>query len=77
TLNIETIGLSVVPDAYKYYSRPEIRLYYTHASWNAAAALDPANTAYNGDNGLPGYSTTGAAGSTSGNSIGLQVEAWF
>lgn len=77
TLNIETIGLSVVPDAYKYYSRPEIRLYYTHASWNAAAALDPANTGYNGDNGLPGYSTTGAAGSTSGNSIGLQVEAWF
>ena len=77
TLNIETIGLGIVPDAYKYYSRPEIRLYYTHASWNAAAALDPANNAYNGDNGLPGYSTNGVVGSTSGNSIGLQVEAWF
>ena len=86
TLNIETIGLGIVPDAYKYYSRPEIRLYVTHGSWNQAAALDPANYAYNGDNGLAGatFGVNGSggysgvsAGSTSGTSVGLQVEAWF
>ena len=75
TLNIATIGLGLVPDARKYYSRPEVRLYFTHASWNAAAANDPTNSAYNGDNGLPGYNVAGA--STSGNSVGIQIESWF
>ena len=75
-LTIATIGLGIVPDAKVYYSRPEIRLYFTHASWNAAAANDPANAGpYNGDNGLPGYGINGA--STSGNSVGVQVETWF
>ncbi len=74
-LTIATIGLGIVPDAKVYYSRPEIRLYFTHASWNAAAANDPANANYNGDNGLPGYQVNGA--STSGNSVGVQVETWF
>ncbi len=74
-LTIATIGLGIVPDAKVYYSRPEIRLYFTHASWNAAAANDPANSGYNGDNGLPGYQVNGA--STSGNSVGVQVETWF
>ncbi len=75
-LTIATIGLGIVPDARVYYSRPEIRFYFTHASWNAAAANDPSNAGpYNGDNGLPGYGVNGA--STSGNSIGIQVETWF
>ena len=75
-LTIATIGLGIVPDAKVYYSRPEIRLYFTHASWNAAAANDPSNAGpYNGDNGLPGYGVSGA--STSGNSVGVQVETWF
>jgi maltoporin len=53
-----------------YYSRPELRLFYTHASWNdAASAL--------ADAGDP-LSTTGVFGTdTNGSVIGLTAEAWW
>jgi maltoporin len=53
-------ALSTGPD---FWKRPEIRLYATWASFNSAAANDPAN-------GLP-------AGKTDGFSYGAQVEIWF
>jgi maltoporin len=46
-----------------FWKRPELRLYVTHATYNAAAANDAAN-------GL-------VAGTTSGTSYGAQVEVWF
>lgn len=47
----------------QFWTRPELRLYVTRASWNTAAGADPAN-------GLP-------TGRRSGNSYGAQVELWF
>lgn len=43
--------------------RPELRLYYTHATWNDAAAADSNNTLL--------------AGKRSGNRFGVQVETWW
>jgi maltoporin len=52
-----------------FWSRPEIRLFWTHANWNTKARD------YWG--GVAG-GTGGRFGSdTSGNTIGAQVEAWF
>lgn len=45
-----------------FFDRPELRLYYTRANWNDAAAA--------GGNGLP-------AGETSGNRYGVQAEIWW
>ncbi len=45
-----------------FFDRPELRLYYTHASWNDAAAA--ANSS------LP-------AGKTSANRFGVQAEVWW
>jgi maltoporin len=45
-----------------FFDRPELRLYYTHANWNDAAA--------EAGNGLP-------AGRTSANRYGLQAEVWW
>jgi maltoporin len=56
--------LAIGPD---FWSRPELRLYVTHASWNQAA------NAAAGPNGLTGL----ADGKTSGTSYGAQVEVWF
>jgi maltoporin len=53
-------ALSTGPD---FWKRPELRLYVTYASFNSAAAADPAN-------GLP-------FGKTDGTSFGAQVEIWF
>jgi maltoporin len=53
-------ALSTGPD---FWKRPEIRLYATWASFNSAAANDPAN-------GLP-------TGKTDGFSYGAQLEIWF
>lgn len=57
-----TIGpaLSTGPE---FWKRPELRLYVTHAMYNAAAANDPANTL--------------KAGTKQGTSYGAQVEIWF
>lgn len=52
-----------------FWSRPEIRLFYTHARWN-----DKARDFWGGVAG----GTGGRFGSdTSGDTIGAQVEAWF
>jgi len=46
-----------------FWNRPELRLYVTHARWNAAAG---------NVTGVAGF-----AGKTSGTSYGAQVEIWF
>lgn len=46
-----------------FWSRPELRLYVTHARWNKAAGNVTGNAAFNGK--------------TSGTSAGAQVEWWF
>jgi maltoporin len=50
-----------------FFSRPELRLFVTHASWNRAA--DDAA----GAGGLAGLGD----GKTSGTSVGLQLETWW
>jgi maltoporin len=45
-----------------FFDRPELRLFYTHATWNDAAAA--------GGNGLP-------TDKSSGNRYGLQAEIWW
>lgn len=51
-----------------YYARPELRAFVSYGKWNDAAS--PLVNAAN--NGGPVYGT-----STSGTSVGLQVEAWW
>jgi maltoporin len=53
-----------------FWSRPELRLFYTYARWNQAAQ----NAAAAGD----ALSSTGIFGTKrSGSSVGLQVESWW
>jgi len=53
-----------------FWARPELRLYYTYATWNKAAQTAAAA-------GSP-LSRTGAFGSdTNGSTYGVQVEAWW
>lgn len=63
TLNKVTIAptISIGSD---FWSRPELRLYVTHASWNDAA--DAANTA-----------SFGGKAKTSATTTGIQIEAWW
>jgi maltoporin len=61
-LNKITVG-PALSNGPGFWKRPELRLYVTHATYNAAAASDAAN-------GL-------VAGTTSGTSYGAQVEIWF
>lgn len=53
--------LSIGPD---FWSRPELRLYYTRANWNTAAAAANA-------------STFGAGGKTARSIVGVQYEVWW
>lgn len=56
-----------------FWTRPEIRLYYTHAHWNGAAQRAA-------DFSVPGstLSSTGPYGSRfDGDSVGIQVEYWW
>jgi maltoporin len=53
-------ALSIGP---KFYDRPELRLYVTHARWNSAAGNVTGQSAF--------------AGKTSGTSVGAQIEAWY
>ena len=58
-----------------FWSRPELRLFYTYARWNDAAAL-----AANGstDSAVASLSNTGVfAGKRNGASVGLQFEGWW
>ena len=53
-----------------YYSRPELRFFYTRANWNAAAR----DAAAAGD----ALSTTGVFGNTtSGSTVGFSAESWW
>jgi maltoporin len=63
---------AIAPD---FWSRPELRLFYTYARWNDAAAL-----AANGstDAAVVSISSTGIfAGANHGATIGLQFEGWW
>ena len=61
------------PKGPEFWARPEIRLYYTYASWNAAAQR-AANELAAGS----ALSDTGAFGGTRhGSSVGMQVEYWW
>ena len=53
------------------FSRPELRLFATFASWNSAA-----NAAATGGNLVTGGDFTGSS-ATSGRTIGVQAEAWW
>jgi maltoporin len=58
-----------------FWSRPELRLFYTYARWNNAAAA-----AANGstDSAVASMSSSGAfAGANHGSTIGLQLEGWW
>jgi maltoporin len=60
-----------------YYTRPELRLFVTYASWNKAMAsnLQGWNSVYySGPNGGP---SSVFATDTSGLTFGAQVETWF
>jgi maltoporin len=58
-----------------FWSRPELRLFYTYGKWNKAAAL-----AANGstDAAVASMSSSGVfAGATHGSTVGLQFEGWW
>jgi maltoporin len=55
--------LALAPE---FWSRPELRFYMTHVSWNAAAAA--ANS---------GGSGFGASGRTFSTLVGAQIETWW
>jgi maltoporin len=63
TLNKGTIAVALAPTT-DFWSRPEMRLYVTHAKWNEAAAAANA-------------SSFGANGRRSATTIGVQMEAWW
>lgn len=61
--------------ARSFWSRPELRLFYTYARWN-----DAAQAAANGstDSAVASISSTGVfAGQSHGSTIGLQFEGWW
>lgn len=57
------------------YSRPTIRVFWTHAEWNEAArtAINASTSTWRGGNNLKQVYGDG----TSGTSIGVQAEAWW
>jgi maltoporin len=62
----------VAPD---FWSRPALRLFYTYAHWNRAAA-EAANGS--GDQAVASMARSGVfAGANHGSSIGLHVEGWW
>nr|BFE91278.1 hypothetical protein GCM10020185_18140 [Pseudomonas brassicacearum subsp. brassicacearum] len=61
------------PKGPEFWARPEIRLYYTYASWNEAAKR-AANELAAGS----ALSDTGVfGGARHGSNVGLQVEYWW
>ena len=68
-----TVAPTWSPSGPGFWERPEIRLYYTYASWNQAAQ-DAANLLAEGS----ALSDTGAFGSSRhGSNFGVQVEYWW
>jgi maltoporin len=69
TLLKASVALTLAMDR-SFWSRPELRLFYTYAHWNQAAQ----NAAAPGDP----LSTTGIFGSSrAGSTVGAQVEWWW
>jgi maltoporin len=69
TLVKASIALTLAMDR-SYWSRPELRLFYTYAHWNRAAQAAAAP----GDS----LSTTGVFGtSRTGSTLGIQMETWW
>jgi maltoporin len=63
---------AIAPD---FWSRPELRVFYTYARWNDAAAL-AANVS--SDSAVASMSSTGVfAGANHGSTVGLQFEGWW
>lgn len=58
-----TLAVALSPDT-RFWTRPELRLYATHAQWNDAAAQANA-------------SSFGAHGTKSANVYGVQLEVWW
>ena len=59
----------------EFWSRPELRVFYTYARWNKAAAL-AANGAT--DSAIASISNTGVfASADHGSTVGLQFEGWW
>jgi len=52
-----------------FWNRPELRLYYTYASWNSNAR--------DGWGGVAGGTGGKFGNDTNGSSVGIQVEGWF
>ena len=63
SLSKETVAIAFSPNR-DFWTRPEFRIYATHANWNAAAGI--ANAA--------GFA---ASGKKSVNTVGVQLEAWW
>lgn len=69
TLLKASVALTLAMDR-SFWSRPELRLFYTYAHWNQAAQ----NAAAPGDP----LSTTGVFGSSrTGSTVGVQMETWW
>ena len=68
-----TVAPTWSPNGPGFFERPEIRLYYTYATWNKAAQ-EAANLLAEGS----ALSDTGAFGSArNGSNFGVQVEYWW
>lgn len=63
TLNKATLAIAISPDT-NFWTRPEVRIYATHANWNKSAGS--ANTTSFGANGRRGAT-----------SFGVQAEVWW
>jgi maltoporin len=69
-----SVALSANP---RYDSRPELRLFYTHASWNDAARTLATNKDNASDPSGDSISAFGVFGDdTEGSVIGLSTEVW-
>jgi maltoporin len=70
-----SVALSAGPG---YYSRPELRLFYTYASWNDAARTLATNADDASDPSGDPISAYGVFGDdTDGSVIGFSAEAWW
>jgi maltoporin len=62
-LNKATVAVAFAPNS-DFWSRPELRIYYTHANWNRAAQVAAANS-------------YGFNGQRNNHTFGVQIEAWW
>lgn len=74
TLTKFTIAPLILRPGTGFWQRPELRLFATFAKWNENANIAASQAGAIGNN-LTG--SLGYAGTTSGRTIGAQVEAWF